>query len=254
MGAIGKRDECNMIPKIIHYCWFGRGEYPEKVKLCMESWKKCLPDYEWKLWNEDSFDVNSAPFVKEAYESKKYAFVSDYVRVYALMTFGGIYLDTDIEVRKSFDDILSFRAVLGTDDGGFLTAFMASEPGHPYFAELLNHYQNMRFLLPDGSFNTEVNNTWMQDVLQKYGYRCQNEHQSLQEEIKIFPCEYFHAKSLTSGKMMDTKETYCVHHHTLLWVPFQTKLIRFLRMNVLVPILGEERYTRLAVKLRKNRW
>ncbi len=239
-----------MIPKIIHYCWFGRAEYPEKIKYCMDSWKRFLSDYEFKLWNEDSFDISSVPFVKEAYEAKKYAFVSDYVRVYALQKFGGIYLDTDIEVRRPFDDLLSERALLGTDDGGYLTAFMAAESEHPFFTELLDLYRNMRFLLPDGSLNTEVNNTWMQNTLEKYGYRRKNTKQSLNEGIVLYPCEYFHAKSLTSGKMMVTEKTYCIHHHTLLWVPLSTKIIRFLRMKIMVPLLGDDRYTKLTNRLK----
>lgn len=125
-----------MIPKIIHYCWFGRNPYPEKVQYCIESWRKYLPDYEFKLWNEDSFDINTSAFVREAYENQRYAFVSDYVRVFALYTQGGIYLDTDIEVKKDFKDLLDNKLLLGTDDSGALTAFMAAEKNHPYFGEL----------------------------------------------------------------------------------------------------------------------
>jgi len=235
-----------MIPKIIHYCWFGRGTYPEKVENCIKTWKTILSGYEFKLWNEDSFDVNSVQFVKEAYAAKRFAFVSDYVRVFALKTYGGIYLDTDIEVVKKLDPLLLQKAVLGTDEGGYLTAFMASEPNHPYFTSLLLLYQNMHFIKPDGTQNTEVNNTWMQNILRQYGYRKVNKEQHLKEGILLLPCEFFHAKSLTSGKLMVTDNTYCIHHHTLLWISPKTKIIRFLRMKILVPLMGAERYTKLT--------
>lgn len=235
-----------MIPKIIHYCWFGGNPYPEKVEYCIETWKKHLPDYEFHLWNEGNFDIAMCNFTKQAYEKKQYAFVSDFVRVYALMHFGGIYLDTDIEVVKTFDEALNYNVVLGTDETGNLTAFMAAEAGHLFFADLEDLYRGMEFVLPDGSLNTRVNNQWMQDSLKQYGYELKNEHQHLELGIEVFPDEYFHAKSLVSGKLHQTKQTFCIHHHTLMWVPFRTKMVRFLRMKVLVPLLGAERYLRLV--------
>jgi hypothetical protein len=241
-----------MIPKTIHFCWFGRGEYPEKVKYCMESWKVFLPDYQFKLWNEDNFDLDLSPFVRQAYDNGKYAFVSDYVRVYALKNEGGIYLDTDIEVVKPFQDLLEQRLILGTDESGYLTAFMAAEAEHPYFASLLSLYDRMSFLNPDGSLNTEVNNTWMQNMLEPYGYQRENKFQNLDEGIVVYPCEYFHAKSLTSGKLMTTRNTYCIHHHTLLWVTPKTRMIRWFRMKILVPMLGADRYTAFTNHLKGN--
>lgn len=241
-----------MIPKIIHYCWFGNNELPEKVKFCIDTWKIHLHDYEFILWNEKNFDLDITPFVRQAYNSKKFAFVSDYVRIYTLQKYGGIYLDTDIEVLKSFDDLLESHLILGTDEDGYLTAFMASEPNHIYFQTLLNFYNNMSFLRSDGSLNTEVNNTWMQETLIPFGYKQENCFQNLKDKICVYPCEYFHAKSLTSGKTMTTNNTYCIHHHTLLWVPLNTKIIRFFRMKVLVPILGAKRYTKLVNWIRKK--
>lgn len=241
-----------MIPKIIHYCWFGHSEYPEKVKYCMKSWKTFMPDYKFVFWNEDNFDLNSVQFVRQAYDAKKYAFVSDYVRIYALKNYGGIYLDTDIEVVKSFDNILNSKAVFGTDESGYLTAFMAAEANHPYFIQLLDLYDNMNFLQKDGTMNTEVNNTWMQNILRSYGYQKKNVMQNLEQGIIIYPCEYFHAKSLTSGKLMDTENTYCIHHHTLLWVNTKTRIIKFVRMRIVVPILGAEKYTKLVERIQRK--
>ena len=102
-----------MIPRIIHYCWFGRGPMPELALRCIESWHHFMPDYEYKLWNEDNFDITNVPYVKEAYEAGKYAFVTDYVRLFALFTEGGIYMDTDVEVLKPYDDLLSLPGFTG---------------------------------------------------------------------------------------------------------------------------------------------
>ena len=102
-----------MIPKIIHYCWFGHGEMPDLAQKCIASWHKYMPDWDFKLWNEDVFDVSIVPYTKEAYEAKKFAFVSDYVRLWALFKEGGLYLDTDVEVFKSFDDLLKYNAFAG---------------------------------------------------------------------------------------------------------------------------------------------
>jgi len=119
-----------MIPKVIHYCWFGRGKMPQLAQTCMESWGKYLHDYKLKLWDEDSFDINSVHYVKEAYQSRKFAFVTDYVRLYALFNEGGIYMDTDVEVLKSFDDLLYLPAFSGYESNkfsSFPTGIMASE-------------------------------------------------------------------------------------------------------------------------------
>lgn len=240
-----------MIPKIIHFCWFGRNPYPEKVEICMKTWKKYLPDYEFKLWNEDSFDLNTCSFAKEAYENGKYAFVSDFVRIYALYHYGGIYLDTDIEIKKSFNDILNKKLVLGTDDEGHLTAFMAAEKETSYFKKLYDLYLDMPFVLENGKFNDVVNNIWMEDLLTEYGYTVSNRYQKLEQDIEVFPDDFFHARSLVSGNYNITKNTYCIHQHTLLWVSNKTRIIRFIRMKLLVPILGAERYMRIVERLKK---
>lgn len=124
-----------MIPKIIHFIWFGGNPFPEKVQYCIESWKKYLPDYQFMLWNEEAFDVTTLPFTEQAYMHKKWAFVSDYVRVYALYKYGGWYLDTDIEIVRPLMSLEQYRLVLGTDEEGFLTALMGSEKTHSHFGK-----------------------------------------------------------------------------------------------------------------------
>lgn len=243
-----------MIPKIIHYCWFGQREYSDKVKHCIESWKNVLPEYEIQCWNEQNFDVDICDFTREAYQAKKYAFVSDYARLYVLQKYGGIYLDVDVEVIKSFDNILNEKMIIALEESGDVTgAFIAAEAGHPFLEEMRSVYHDMKFVLPDGSYNMVVNNIWMQEKLKKYGYRKQNKNQILANDIIVYPDEYFHAKSIVSGKLRITKNTYCIHHHTLLWVSNKTKIIRFIRMHILVPILGENRYQRLVNVIRRKR-
>lgn len=240
-----------MIPKIIHYCWFGRNPYPEKVQKCIESWKQTLFGYEFMLWNEDNFDIESIDFVSDAYKSKRYAFVSDYVRVYALQTYGGIYLDTDIEVIKTFDDLLNNNIVLGTDDGGYLTALMASVKNQSLWDSVLNHYRNLKYL-NNANDNSLVNNTIIQNYLKPYGYKVINKKQLLNSGIVIYPDDYFHAKSLTTGKLHVTKNTFCIHHHTLLWVNKKTKIIKFIRLKILVPLIGKERYAKLVSTIKDH--
>lgn len=242
-----------MIPKIIHYCWFGKEPLPNKVKECMKSWEEHLSEYKIMLWNEASFDVNSIEFTKQAYEMKKYAFVSDYVRIYALYHYGGIYLDTDIEIRKTLDFFLEKELVLGTDDeGSLITALMASRKNHYLFKEIMDFYHSIDFILEDGSFNVTTNNVHIQKIILKYGYVEKNIHQLLACGGEVYPDEYFHAKSLVSGEYHITDNTYAIHHHTLLWVPFKTKLIRFLRLYILVPILGKKRYIKLINNIKRG--
>lgn len=229
-----------MIPKIIHYIWFGGNPFPEKVAYCIETWKRYLPDCEFMLWNEESFDVNSVQFTKEAYENKKWAFVSDYVRVYALYHYGGVYLDTDIEVLRPFDELLNNRMILGTDESGYLTAFMASEKSHPFWKDILDYYEKSSFVLKNGKFKMEVNNTLLQEELAKYGYKISNTYQELKEGIIVFPDDYFHVVSLEDGAIHKTKNSYTIHWHTLLWISPARKFVRFIRLKILAPILGRK--------------
>ncbi len=208
-----------MIPKIIHYCWFSGDPYPVKVQKCMESWKEILPDYEIKLWDMNSFDMNSVDFVREAISIKKWAFAADYVRLYALYTEGGIYLDSDVLVQKSFDPFLVndfFTAIeyhpkcikenstlsLLNEDGsskilgerkpgiGIQAAVMGSIPNHPFIKDAMAWYNENHFILQDGSLN---NILIAPDVLaiyaEKYGFRYVNEEQHIDSNMLILPAD-----------------------------------------------------------------
>lgn len=242
----------NNIPKIIHYCWFGSSDYSEKIKKCIKSWEEKLQGYRIVLWNEKNFNVNENRFTKQAFDNKKFAFVSDYVRLWALEKYGGIYLDVDVEVIKPFDDVLDQSLIIALDDLGDVTgAFIAAKKNHPFIIMMREKYDNMSFILPDGSLNMVVNNIWIQEELVKYGYKRVNKKQMLSSEIMVFPNEYFHAKSLISGKIHQTENTHCIHHHTLLWVSKKTKIIRFIRMRIMVPILGEQKYLKLIRRMKR---
>ena len=218
-----------MIPKKIHYCWFGGNPLPEFAKKCIESWKKYCPDYEIIEWNENNFDINCCNYVKEAYNAKKWAFVSDVVRLYALVNYGGIYMDTDVEVLKPLDDILSYEAVSGFEsETSISTGLMACEKNQPLFFELLHEYDDIHFLKKDGSLDLTTNVTRITNTCLKYGLKLNNSFQII-NGFAIFPNDYFCPKDYASKKINLTHNTYTIHHFNGSWVSktkkIQTKIL-----------------------------
>lgn len=201
-----------MIPKIIHYCWFGRGDMPELAQKCIDSWHKYMPDWEYKLWNEDNFDVNSVPYVKEAYEARKYAFVSDYVRLKALYEEGGVYLDTDVEAFKPLDDLMTYKAWGGFEGSKHLplcTCIMASESYGFWVREMLAAYQNRHFVKEDGSFDMTTNVQFITSIMHENGF-IQNGKEQDYRDLHVLPVDYFCPRQ-TTGEYLRTKNTYCDH-------------------------------------------
>ena len=150
-----------MIPKVIHYCWFGHNPLPPLALKCIASWKKFLPDYEIREWNEENFDIDSTTYTREAYASGKYAFVSDYVRLWALYNEGGVYLDTDVQTLKPFDPLMEFDAFAGFEGSKHLpvgTCVLASRPGGQWVTEMLSLYDGLHFLNPDGTYGVVLMN------------------------------------------------------------------------------------------------
>lgn len=234
-----------MIPKIIHYCWFGRGPMPELALKCIESWHKYMPDYEYKLWNEDNFDVSSVPYVSEAYKSGKFAFVTDYVRLFALYTEGGIYMDTDVEVLKPYDDLLTltgFTGYEGSKNKPPVTGTMASEAGNAWVKEQLDSYQNAHFFLPDGSLDTTTNTTRITRIMQKGGFVPDGKKQ-VYKDMHIFPVEFFCPRQ-TTGEIFMTGNTYCDHHFMGSWDENKKK-------NLFMKLVGQKNMTRL-IKLKRR--
>ncbi len=208
-----------MIPKIIHYCWFGRGQMPELALKCIASWKKHLPDYELKLWNEDNFDINSNSYVKEAYEARKFAFVTDYVRLYALYNEGGIYMDTDVEVLKSLDDLLTLPAFSGYESNKtsmFPTGLMASAKGGVWVKEQLDYYTDRHFLKPDNTYDMTTNVQIISGIMAKNGFEFTGEYQVYKDDMHCFPKDYFCPKTST-GVLKLTENSYCIHHFAGSW-------------------------------------
>lgn len=231
-----------MIPKIIHYCWFGRGEKSATIKRYIASWHKYLPDYEFKEWNEDNFDVNQNQYVKEAYESKKYAFVTDYVRLYALYNEGGIYMDTDVEVLSTFDPFLHHTAFSGFEtDGNVPTGMMAAEKGSVWAKDLLDGYVHRRFILPDGTFDMTTNTTVITKYMLEKGLILNNTYQDFPRLCTMYPSEYFCPKDHRTGLVKCTDKTVCIHHFAGSWL--KPSFFQKLRHNLkytLVRCLGEK--------------
>lgn len=211
-----------MIPKIIHYCWFGKNPKPSDVLEYIETWRKFLPDYEIKEWNESNFNINCNRFVYEAYHIKKFAFVSDYCRLQALYNDGGIYLDTDVEMKKPFDSFLKHTAFMGYEWKGMFigTAVLASEKKQKWTEDMLRLYENQHFInWWIGSLNNEPNTVRLTKLLEKkYGLRRDGKFCILKDGIAVYPIEYFCAHRQDSTDYCITDNTVCIHHFSGSWL------------------------------------
>ena len=214
-----------MIPKVIHYCWFGRNPLPLLAEKCIASWKKFLPDYEIKEWNEDNFDVNIIPYTTEAYKAKKYAFVSDYARFWILYHHGGLYFDTDVEVIKNMDDIIERGPFMGCEKLENSSNSVAVAPGlglgvNPglgLYRELLDKYATLHFLKEDGSLNQKTIVSYTTELLQEKGLRGLPNDVEFCGGVYIYPSEYFCPKDYYTGKIHITPHTVSIHHYDASW-------------------------------------
>lgn len=204
---------------------------PEDAKRCIESWKKYLPDYQIREWNESNFDINSNLYVKQAYEARKFAFVTDYVRLYALVTEGGVYMDTDVEVVGSYDTFLHHSAFSGFETNSTVpTGMMAAEKGSVWATELLEWYHGKSFLNPDGSYDTTTNTYTITQYMLKKGLKLNNKLQDFPGLITIYPAEYFCPKDHGTGVIHPTDKTVCIHHFAGSWLPKSTVLRHKLKL------------------------
>ena len=209
-----------MIPKTIHYCWFGRNPKPELAIKCMASWRKYCPDYDIIEWKEDNFDLASAPiYVRQAYEAKKWAFVTDYVRLQVVYENGGIYLDTDVELLKNLDFLLDCYMFAGFENERTVATGLGfgGEKGCAILKEMMNEYDGISFIKQDGSFDLTPCPKRNTDILLKYGLEQNGRHQTLSGEICIFPMEYFCPIDFTTGKMHKTRNTVSIHWFSASW-------------------------------------
>lgn len=254
-----------MIPKIIHYCWMGGAPLPELAERCMASWKEHMPNWEYKCWNEANFDIAAAPlYVKQAYEARKFAFVSDYVRLWALEQYGGLYMDVDFLVHKPFDDLMdkypAFAGVEGCKRQAIMMGVIASEPHGAWVKDMIATYNTRPFIKEDGSFDLTPNTTYFSDRLESQGFVAdgvekdvwvKNERVSELEKkekqisnvksqisnseelvffLHVFPVHYF-CPVLTTGEDVRNENTYCEHMGLGSWnthTNWQTKLVAHL--------------------------
>lgn len=224
-----------MIPKKIHYCWFGGKPLPEDAKKCIASWRRYFPDYEIIEWNESKFDVNSIPYTAQAYEAKKYAFVSDYARFKILYEYGGLYFDTDVEVIKPFDDIVAAGPFMGFETScGRTIGWVApglglgAIPGMPFYKEMLEKYASLSFRNSDGSLNLTTIVKYTTELLIAYGLKPDERIPTI-AGIKIYPKEYFNPLDDNTGKLDLTSNTHSIHWYSKTWLevnPLRTKLSR----------------------------
>lgn len=209
-----------MIPKIIHYCWFGRGEMPELVQNCIASWHTYMPDWEYRLWTEDNFDIAAAPtYVQEAYAAKKYAFVSDYVRLWALEREGGLYMDVDFEVYKSFGDLIdkydAFAGYEGSKKNPVMMGVIAAKAHHPWIQGMLQTYNQRSFTKADGSYDMIPNTGYFLSWMQERGFEADGVEKDWMG-AHILTVEYF-CPGLTTGENLRCERTYCEHKGLHSW-------------------------------------
>lgn len=210
-----------MIPKIIHYCWFGGNEKPKLAKKCIESWKKFCPDYEIVEWNKQNFDVNMNAYTKMCYENKKFAFLTDYVRLFVVEKYGGIYFDTDVEVLCSFDDMLDNEAFFGFENSEYINTGVGfgAEKSNILVIQMLEEYAK----LLDGKHGVISCPELNTKALVKYGLRCDGTKQQL-EHGAVYPIDYFNPYDDTTGRIQKTKNTHSVHWFAKSWMKKSTIL------------------------------
>ena len=215
-----------MIPKIIHYVWVGNNPKPKDIKKCMKTWKKHLKDYKIIEWNESNFDISSHPFVKKAYEAKKWAYVSDYIRMYAIYNYGGIYLDTDVLVLENFDKFLNNKVFVGFERENYpFTAVFGAEKKSKFIKKLLDYYDN----LDAYNFDFENNNTISVSniLINEYGCSKENKEQLLKDGIKVYKDDILCNPS---------KNSTTVHIFTGTWLegikPLKRKIVTALKTNI----------------------
>ena len=204
-----------MIPKKIHYCWFGWGEKGKLAQKCIASWKRFCPDYEIIEWNEDNYDMNENAYVRYCYENKKWAFLSDYVRLAVVCREGGIYFDTDVEVVRSFDDLLDCGAFFGFETDQYVNTGegFGAEAGNPVVQQMLKEYD---FLLDrlHGTVGCPHLNT---EALLKFGLQQNGQFQKLGNAV-VYPADYFNPYDDPTGILSKTKNTYSIHWYGKSWM------------------------------------
>lgn len=224
-----------MLPKTIHYCWFGGNEKPELAKKCITSWKNYCPDYELREWNENNFPLDDCPqYVRDAYAAKKYAYVTDYVRLRVLHSHGGFYMDTDVELLQNLDGFLEDAGVIGFENNSFVNSgqMLAAEAEHPVLREMMDCYEKIEFYKADGSMyllgcphvNTEA--------LVRHGLVRNGQEQKV-ADFHVYPADWFNPLDSATGELLKTANTVSIHWYSMSWIPvwkrIRVKVLRRIR-------------------------
>ncbi len=235
-----------MIPKIIHYCWLSDDDYPQNIKNNIQNWKSMLPEYEFILWDSNRFNVSQSLWTQQAFENKKYAFAADFIRLYALHIYGGIYLDTDVEILKKFDNLLHLPYFIGSQyDKLIEAAIIGSEKNSSWILKCLQYYNDRPFIKENGILDTLELPLVMQSQLEGFKNILIMEDSQVEkvksllkdnDTLYLFPFEYFSAKNYESGKISETKNTYTIHYFNSNWLPFFSKFRRKLKQ-----VIGDNR-------------
>ena len=244
-----------MIPKILHLCWLSGDNYPKDIEYYISTWKEKLPDYEIKVWSKDTFDISSVKWVKESFEAKKYAFAADYIRFWALYNYGGIYLDSDVEVLKSFDDFLSEKSFIGFE---YLNipeaAVIGAEKGSKWIKYALDWYNNKSFYYENGEMKRDVCPILVRLALKSY-FNCNffdNGKIQYLDGLTLYPYFYFSPKNYFTGKIKIRKETVCIHRFASAWEKKKKRKWTLVVHTICIALIGKQLHDRLYKLIKKN--
>lgn len=235
-----------MIPKIIHYCWFGGNPLPELAKKCIDSWKKYCPDYEIIRWDETNYDLHKNQFVENAYRSQKWAFLTDYVRLDVVYQMGGIYLDTDVELIESLDSLLTMKCYMGMEKPGRVATGLGfgAEKQHHFLLENMKEYEQSNFFRKNGVFSPRTCVEITSNLFEMCGLKKNNSLQII-SDVVILPVDYLCPQDMETGKITITKNTYSIHHYSASWKSDTDMLIY--RIGIVIKrIVGENLYKKIA--------
>lgn len=248
------------IPKIIHYCWLGGNPKPESVLRCIESWRKYCQDYEIREWNEANLDISMNEYTRQAYEAKAWGFVPDYLRLWIVYTYGGIYLDTDVQIIRSFDPLLKEKGFAGFEDDEHVALGLGfgAEAGNPMIEKQMRVYDDLSFYNEDGSLNRTPSPQYSTRVLKECGLRSNDGTVQHIDGFGCYPPEYFCPKSFRTGMLKLTKNTYSIHQFDASWYSAEeqgqkkkywreAQIDYWLHLpnRILRKLLGNERYEKL---------
>jgi len=244
-----------MIPKVIHYCWFGRGPLTPLAQKCLASWRTFFPEYEIRKWNEDNFDVNAIPYTADAYKAGMYAFVSDYARFWVLFRYGGVYFDTDVEVIRPMDDVLEKGPFMGFEFSGKDMAVnpglgLAAEPGMSLYKTILDRYEEMSFSLPDGRLHPFTMIPMVTGLLIDNGLKGDGTVEDILG-VKVYPSEWFNPFDDLTGRLRKTEHTRTIHWYAKSWMAAEPTWITTAK-RLLRRIVGKERLMKLGRLLKKG--